>query len=65
MSDYIEIGAGEKLYKGGLKDFDEKSFISFIESNQKAGRINSYVDAKKAWKLVEKHTKKAKPEKGK
>ena len=58
MSTHVDIGHGEKLYKGGLKGFDKESFISFIQSNQKAGRIHKNVDAKKAWKLVEKHVKK-------
>jgi len=56
MSIYIEIGSGEKLFIKGLKDFESKeSFISFIESNQKANRIHKNVDPKKAWKAAKKH----------
>lgn len=57
MNDYVDIGHGEKLYKGGLKGFDKESFISFIQGNQEAGRIHKNVDTNKAWRLVEKYTK--------
>lgn len=73
MDSKINIGSGVKLGTKGLKDFDSKeSFISFIESNQKANRIHKNVNPEKAWKLVEKHTsstpveaKKSKPKEDK
>lgn len=53
----IDIGCGHTLSIKGLKGFDSKeSFISFIESNQKANRIHKNVDPKKAWKVAKKHT---------
>ena len=58
MSDFVDIGHGEKLYKDGLKSFDKESFISFIQGNQEAGRIHKNVDAKKAWNKVKNHVKK-------
>ena len=68
MSGKIDIGSGEKLGIKGLKGFKNKeSFISFIEDNQKHGRIHKNVNPEKAWRLAEKHTsapietKKSKP----
>jgi hypothetical protein len=56
MDTKIDIGSGEKLNIKGLKDFKSKeSFISFIESNQKANRIHKNVNPEKAWKACEKH----------
>ncbi len=63
MSDYVDIGFGERLFKKGLKDFDKESFIFFITENQKADRIKKSVDPKKAWKPVEKYLKTLEPKK--
>lgn len=57
MEGQIDIGSGVSLGIKGLKGFkSKKSFISYIEDNQKEGRIHANVDPEKAWKTVEKHT---------
>jgi rubredoxin len=53
----IDIGCGEKLGIKGLKGFkSKKSFISYLEDNQKNGRLHKNIDPEKAWKIIEKHT---------
>ena len=52
MSDYIDIGSDVKLFKDGLKGFSKESFISYLENNQKDGRLPKSIDPKKAWTKV-------------